>query len=195
MRIKMICITLLFIGKLCQAQSTENSPASRIVSEIDSITTDGLVLKQTFVVNAPLHDVWEAYTTEKGWESWAAAIAEIDFRKNGTILTNYNKHGKIGDSTTITLHVLDYVPKQMLRLQAELTENFPSFMKDDEKQLYNEIFFEEISPKKTRVTSYGIGYKNNEKYKSLMKFFIQGNEQSLQNLIEYLESGKPSVKY
>ena len=33
-------------------------------------------------------------------------------------------------------------------------------------------------------------YKNNEKYLNLMKFFIQGNELSYNNLIAYLETGK-----
>jgi hypothetical protein len=83
----------------------------------------------------------------------------------------------------------------MLTLQAEITKNFPEFMKEDEKDLYNMILFEKISPTKTKVISYGIGYKHNEKYMSLMKFFIQGNEQSYLNLISYLETGKPSVKY
>ena len=113
------------------------------------------------------------------------------FRKK----TNYNKKGKIGDDTTITLHIINYVPKRMLTLQAEITKNFPDFMKEDEKDLYNMILFEEISSTKTKVISYGIGYKHNEKYMSLMKFFIQGNEQSYLNLISYLETGKSSVKY
>ena len=83
----------------------------------------------------------------------------------------------------------------MLTLQAELTKNFPEFMKADAKDLYNMILFEAISATKTKVTSYGIGYKNNDKYRSLMTFFIQGNEQSYHNLISYLETGKPSVNY
>jgi len=128
-------------------------------------------------------------------ESWATALAEIDFKVNGTIKTNYNKTGSIGDESTITLHILNYVPKRLLTLQAELTKNFPDFMKEDEKDLYNVILFEKINPKETKVISYGIGYKNNEKYMSLMKFFIQGNEKSYYNLISYLETGKPSVRY
>jgi len=167
----------------------------RVVSTIDSTKTPELVLVQEFIVNVPVDSVWNAYTTKKGWESWAAAIAEIDLKVNGVIKTNYNKEGRIGDESTIILHVLNYVPKRLLTLQAELTANFPDFMKEDEKDLYNVILFEEISPNETKVISYGIGYKNNEKYMSLMKFFIQGNEQSYLNLISYLESGKPSVKY
>ena len=187
-------LLLLFFPLYLVAQPTENSE-KRISSVIDSSNIDNMVLKQSFIVNVALDSVWNAYTTKKGWESWATAIAEIDFKVNGIIKTNYNKAGKIGDESTITLRILNFVPKRILTLQAELTKNFPEFLKADEKDLYNVILFEEVSPSKTKVISYGIGYKNNEKYMSLMKFFIQGNEQSYLNLISYLETGEPSVKY
>jgi len=177
------------------AQNNNDISEKRVTSVIDSSKADNLVLKQSFVVNVPLDSVWNAYTTKKGWESWATAKAEIDFKINGVIKTNYNKDGEIGDETTITLHVVNYIPHRMLTLQAELTKNFPEFMKADEKDLFNMILFEAIEPSKTKVVSYGIGYKNNEKYMSLMKFFIQGNAQSYLNLISYLETGQPSVNY
>ena len=82
---------------------------------------------------------------KKGWESWAVSIAEIDFKINGLIQTNYNKDGKIGDDSTITLHILNYVPRRMITLQAEITKNFPEFMKEDEKDLYNVILFEALT--------------------------------------------------
>ena len=147
------------------------------------------------MVDVPLDSVWNAYTTQKGWESWVAAKAEIDFKINGVIKTSYNKDSNIGDESTNILHIINYIPKRMLTLQAELTNNFPEFMKADSKNLYNVILFERISPSRTKVISYGIGYKNNEKYMGLMKFFIRGNEQSHRNLISYLETGKPSVNY
>ncbi|AXG69876.1 hypothetical protein KORDIASMS9_02104 [Kordia sp. SMS9] len=183
----MICISVVSFA--------QTNPSTRIVSVIDSSDTKNMVLKQTFIVNVAVDSVWNAYTTKKGWENWATSIAEIDFKINGTIQTNYNKDGKIGDAATITLHIVNYVPKTMLTLQAELTKNFPEFMKEDEKDLYNVILFEKISPTKTKVTSFGIGYKYTEKYRSLMQFFIKGNEQSYLNLISYLETGKPSNKY
>ncbi|WP_299125888.1 SRPBCC domain-containing protein [uncultured Winogradskyella sp.] len=176
------------------AQTVENLE-KRVTSVIDSSQANNMVLKQSFIVNVPLDSVWNAYTTKKGFESWATAKAEIDFKINGLIKTNYKKDGEIGDDSTIYLHIVNYIPKTMLTLQAELTKNFPDFMKADEKDLYNMILFEDIEPSKTKVISYGIGYKNNKKYMSLMKFFIQGNEHSYLNLISYLETGKPSVNY
>lgn len=188
---KQLLISLLCFPMFLISQEKEN----RITSVIDSSHTDNMILKQSFAVNVPLDSVWNAYTTKKGWESWVSAQAEIDFKINGIIKSNYNKEVDINDDSTIILHITNYIPKRMLTLQAELTKNFPAFMKEDQKDLYNMILFEEIEPSKTKVISYGIGYKNNEKYMSLMKFFIQGNEQSYLNLISYLETGRPSVNY
>lgn len=177
------------------AQTSSESVEKRVVSRVDSSHTNNMVLEQSFEVDVSVDSVWNAFTTKKGWESWATAKAEMSVKIHGLIRTNYNKDGVIGDSSTITLHIINYIPKRMLTLQAELTENFPEFMKEDEKDIFNMILFEEISPTKTKVISYGIGYKNNKKYMSLMNFFIQGNEQSYLNLISYLETGKPSVTY
>jgi len=176
-------------------QELSETSVKRVTSVVDSSDIDNLVLEQSFIINVSVDSVWNAYTTKEGWESWATAIAEIDFRLNGVIKTNYNNEGKIGDESTIVLHIINYVPRRALTLQAEVSSHFPDFMQEDEKDLYNMILFEEISPNRTKVISYGIGYKKNEKYLSLLEFFIKGNEQSYLNLISYLETGKSSVKY
>jgi len=185
----------IFLTSFTFGQEKSEIDQKRVVSKIDSNFNKELVLIQEFTVNVPIDSVWNAYTTKKGWESWAVSIAEIDFKVNGLIQTNYNKDGKIGDESTITLHILNYVPRRIITLQAEITKNFPEFMKEDEKDLYNVILFEELDVSETKVTSFGIGYKNNKKYKSLMQFFVKGNTQSYLNLISYLETGKPSVNY
>ncbi|MFD2561189.1 SRPBCC domain-containing protein [Aquimarina rubra] len=187
-------ILLIFPGLFLYSQDQKIPTEKRVTSTVDSTNKKELILIQEFMVNVPLDSVWNAYTTKNGWESWAVAIAEVDFKINGTIRTNYNKNGKIGDSTTINLKVVNYIPKKLITLQAELTNNFPDFMKKDEKDLYNIICFESLASKKTKVISYGIGYKNNPKYLSLMKFFISGNEMSYQQLIAYLEKGK-AIKF
>ena len=177
-------LTLAFLGAQDKVESTK-----RITSSVDSSRAGELVLIQEFEVNVPVEKAWEAYSTKAGWESVFTALAEVDFRINGTIKTNYNKSGTIGDSSTIILHIINYVPNRLLTLQAELTNNFPAFMKEDAKNLYNVISFESQGPAKTKITSFGIGYRNNPKYLSLMKFFISGNERSYLNLINYLEKG------
>ncbi|PCJ80790.1 MAG: hypothetical protein COA49_08165 [Bacteroidetes bacterium] len=190
--INILTVVLVFALSFSVAfgQNETSVKQNRIVSTIDSTYNNEIVLIQEFTVNVPLDSVWNAYTTKKGWESWAVAIAEIDLKVGGYIKTNYNANGKIGDNTTIVTHIINYVPKRLITLQAEITENFPEFMKKEAKDFYNVIYFEEKENGVTNVKSYGIGYKNTEKYLSLMKYFIQANEMSLMNLINYLETGE-----
>lgn len=128
-------------------------------------------------------------------KNWLAKLGcsgrRIDFKIGGTIRANYTKTAKIEDPGTSLLHIINYIPNSLITLQAELTENFPAFMQKDSKHLYNIIQFETINENKTRIISYGLGYKKNKEYLQLMNFFIAANETSFMQLITYLETGKP----
>ncbi len=184
---------LLYLSSLI-AQDDAKASTTRVSSTIDSSAINELVLIQEFDVKVPIQAVWEAYTTKQGWEGAFVALAEIDLKVGGTIKTSYDKNATIGDSSTIILHLINYVPQKLITLQAELSPHFPELIKKNEKDLYNVIYFEAIEDSLTRVTSYGIGYKNTPEFLSLMKFFIQGNEMSYLNLIKYLETGE-TAKY
>ncbi len=189
--VSILCIITLSL----QGQSDFAASENLVHSSIDSSQVENVVLIQEFQVEASLEDTWKAYTTKEGWESWAAAKASVDLKNGGIIKTTYDPTIKLGDEGTITLHVVNFVPHRMITLQAELTPHFPEFMKEDAAHMYNVVLFEEIEKQRTKITSYGIGYKLNDKYRSLLDFFVKGNEQSYMNLISYLKTGEPSVKY
>lgn len=146
-------ISLPFIG---HTQEEEK----RIHSIVDSSYTAYMTLIHEFNVNVNIDSAWNAYTTKEGWEGAFVAQAEVDFRINGTILTSYNKNAIIGDGTTIVLNVLNFISGKMITLQADIAGNFAGFTKDEARDLYNVIFFEEISNTKTRIRSYGLGYSS-----------------------------------
>src|SRR5216683_3316100 len=75
------------------------------------------VLRTEVVVDATPEQLWEAFTTKAGWESWAVPLAEVDFRMGGTIRTNYSKEAGIGGKGTITHHILSYEPDRMLTMR------------------------------------------------------------------------------
>lgn len=179
--------TIIFILLFSSMSMMTFAQEKRVISQIDSTKTPELVLIQELTVKAPIDSVWKAYTTKKGWENWAVPLAEVDLKVGGVIKTNYNEQGKIGDSTTIVTHIINYVPKRLLTLQAEITDNFPEFMKKDAKDFYNIIYFDELENGQTTIKSFGIGYKNNPKYLALMNYFIPANEKTLMKLIAYLE--------
>ena len=74
-------------------------------------------------MNASLDAVWAAYTTEDGWRAWVAPHVAIDLRTGGVIETNYDRDGHIGGPGTNRLHIVHYVPRRLLTLQAELADS------------------------------------------------------------------------
>ncbi len=51
----------------------------------------------------------------------------------------------------------------------------------------NVIVFEPLDGGRTRIQSYGVGYRDSPAYDELMKFFIPANEGLFKKLKEHLE--------
>ena len=146
------------------------------------------ILVQELVLDAPLKVVWEAYTTEEGWKAWAVPMIKMDFRTGGKILTAYE--GELGGEGTITLDILHYVPNVLIALKPDYSKNWPEVMDQGGDNLASVTLFDAITPNRTRLRTYGVGYRDSPEYDNLMKFFIQGNEWLFSKLKAYVEEGK-----
>jgi uncharacterized protein YndB with AHSA1/START domain len=126
------------------------------------------------IIEAPVQAVWDAFTTNKGMESWNVAHAEIDLRVGGLMRTHYDKNGKIGDPNTIENTILAYDPRRMLAIKAtKPPANFP--FKKAMERVWSVIYFEAAAPGKTRVTIHGLGYGTDDEAQKMRGFFQQGN--------------------
>jgi uncharacterized protein YndB with AHSA1/START domain len=170
------------------AKSNAATREDKIQSKIQTTEAGELILVETVLIAAPIDKVWDAYTTTSGYAAWAAPVVQIDFRVGGTIRTHYGANAKIGDPGTNTLRIVNYVPQKLLTLQADVSDNWPEIMKSQAKHLYNVIQFEELPGKKTRIVSYGLGYRDNQEMRNLMNFFIRANRSLYAELIAFLES-------
>ena len=168
------------------AKATQDGTAS--ISSRDVKTAAGeRVLIEEILLEAPVADVWSAYTTNEGWTAWASPVAEVDLRNGGTIRTHYDKDAQIGSPGTNTLHIVNYVPERLLTLRADLQDNWPEVMKQDAGHLMNVIVFEPIDKTRTRIRSYGCGYGTSPAYEELLKFFIPANAGLYRKLKEHVE--------
>ena len=183
----------LIVTTLCITPVTLMADDKPVTSTIQGTPAGDLVLIQDVTIRTSLEKAWDAYTTKAGWEGWVVPLAEVDFRVGGKIRTSYNADGRIGDDSTNTLWVVNYAPLRFLTLQAELSKNWPEFMQEDYERLYNVIWFEQVDAEHVKITSYGSGYKDNEKYRGLMDFFIPANEATMVNLKTYLEGKTPTA--
>ncbi|MCH7884317.1 MAG: SRPBCC domain-containing protein [Planctomycetes bacterium] len=158
---------------------------------ITSARDDGGELVHEGVVNAPIGAVWQAFTTREGLESWMAPHARIDLKVGGKMRTHYDPDGVIGDPKTIENTILSFDPPRMLSLKAtKPPAGFP-FM-EAIKSTWSVLYFEELGPKRTRITIRGLGYGNDEQSLKMREFFDMGNAWTLARLREHFD-GQPEA--
>jgi uncharacterized protein YndB with AHSA1/START domain len=180
-----VCVSLLFVSGSCSSSVARQE--KEVSSTITKTKAGETILTQDIWINAPVKDVWAAFTTGAGWIRWSAPVAEIDLKVGGTIKSHYTANAKIGDEGTITLHILNYVPERLLTIRAELQDNWPEVMKVDHEKLMNVLVFEKVNENRTHVISYGLGYGDAPIYQKLLKFFGPANEGLYKKLKAVLE--------
>ncbi len=184
-----VVVALAVCAFACFAGADE--PAPRISHSVDRTPEGQLTLTETVVIEAPVAEVWDAYTTSEGYASWAAPVAEADLRAGGTIRASYDPERGLEGDHVITLHIVNYVPQRLLTLRTDATENWPEVLKKDAENLYNVILFDALEPGRTRVTSYGLGYTDSPELRRMMGFFEQQNRGLYERLIAHLEGERP----
>ena len=146
-----------------------------------------------FEIKASVDDVWNAFTTTDGLQSWVAPLADIDFRVGGKWRANYNKDGELGDAKTIENTILSYDPKRMLSIKAT---KFPEGFEFVEaaKETWSIFYFTPVTDSKTKITIVGLGYNDSEQSKKMRAFFKPANKYSMGQLKTALEKQDANEK-
>jgi uncharacterized protein YndB with AHSA1/START domain len=141
------------------------------------------------LVQAPLDEVWKAFTTRQGQESWMVAHSEIDLKIGGLMRTHYDSKGIIGDPKTIENTIICYDPKRMISIKVtKAPEGFP--FPNAVKRMWTVIYFEADKPGSTRVRTVSLGFGDDEESKKMRAFFDWGNALTLKKLQEHFGSGR-----
>lgn len=132
-------------------------------------------------IEASVDEIWDAFTTTKGLQSWVAPLADIDFRVGGKWRANYKQDGKLGDASTIENTILCYDPKRMISLKAT---GFPDGFefKEAAKETWSIFYFTPVSETKTKITVVGLGYNDSEQSRKMRAFFDTANKYSIDQL-------------
>jgi uncharacterized protein YndB with AHSA1/START domain len=133
------------------------------------------------IVNAPVDQVWAAFTTSEGLESWMASHAKIDFKIGGTMKSQYDPKGTIDDAKAIENTILSYEPLRMLSFKvtkAPDTFPFPNAI----KSMWTVVYFIPEGDKATRVREVSMGFGSDDESKKMREFFNRGNAFTLQRL-------------
>lgn len=136
------------------------------------------------IVNAPAADVWKAFTTKEGIESWMAAKASVDVKVMGKMLTTYDKAATLGDEHTIENTIRAYLPEQLLAIQCTKT---PKGFQHPEafQRVWSVVTFEPVNDKQTKVRCVQLNYGDDEASRAVRKHFEWGNPYTLKKLQEH----------
>ena len=140
-------------------------------------------LEHQAVISAPVADVWKAFTTNEGAESWMVSHAHIDLRIGGDMRTSYNPASNLQDEHTIVNRILSYEPNRMLSLQnVQAPAGFANA--NVFQQTWSVIYFEPLGDMLTRVRVVGMGYGEGPEWDEIYKKFDAGNAFTLRKLQE-----------
>lgn len=141
----------------------------------------GAPLVHEGIVEAELPEVWAAFTTKEGVESWMAPHAEVTLEIGGSMRTVYDPKAKVGDPSTIENTYLCFDPMRMLAFHVtRFPEGFP--FPNAVKRMWTVIYFDRAEPGKTRIRIVGLGFTQDEESQKMRKFFEAGNAQTLKEL-------------
>ena len=142
--------------------------------------TDEAILTED-VVNAPVEEVWKAWTTKEGIESWMVTKADIELKVGGMWRTSYSSDSNLNDDASIHHVVLAFDPGRMLSFRTvkpPLKFPWPSAI----VQTWTVVYLEPVSPAQTKVTIRMLGYRDEDELRQMRAFFETGNRMTLNAL-------------
>lgn len=142
-------------------------------------------LHAEIVVNAPVDEVWEAYTTRAGVLAWQVEnTSPIELAVGATWRTSYDPASDLDDDTVIENEILAFDPGRMLAvrtIRAPSDFPFPNAIHD----AWSVLYLEPVGDAQTRVTVRMFGYTDSEESQQMRAFFEWGNPYELNKLAEY----------
>jgi uncharacterized protein YndB with AHSA1/START domain len=166
MRRSIVCVVCIVMA-LSMATSMRTAASEPVVTE--------------GVVNAPIAEVWNVWTTKEGIESWMVAKTDIDLRPGGLWRTSYSKDSTLDDDAAIHHILLAYDPGRMLAFRTiKAPRNFP--FPTAIQKTWTVVYLEPSGESHTKVTVHMLGYGDDEESRKMRAFFETGNRTTLESL-------------
>jgi uncharacterized protein YndB with AHSA1/START domain len=157
-----------------------------IAAHATSVHADRTLMNEADIDATPA-EVWDAWTTEDGFTSWAVAKAKIDLRVGGEMITSYVADSTLDDDSTIVNRILSFEPQRMLSIQ---NVRAPKAFKNSElfQSAWTVLYLEPLPNDRTHVRIFGMGYGEGPRWDDIYNKFKIGNEYTLKTLQEKFAS-------
>ncbi|MGD0736444.1 MAG: SRPBCC domain-containing protein [Terracidiphilus sp.] len=123
-------------------------------------------------IPAPLHAVWQAFTTSEGLSTWLTPNAVVDLRPGGEWTAHF-PGGSTGGGT-----IVSFLPEKELVLDALAPDKFPHVRADRTRVVFK--FESRGSSTVVRLTQ--TGWKTGAEWTSAYEYLLSGNAELLSAL-------------
>jgi uncharacterized protein YndB with AHSA1/START domain len=162
------------------AAQQQRDPAERMLE----LATADQPLVTSGVVDAPVKEVWRAWTEAKEIKKWMVAEAEFELKIGGKMKTAYAAGTDLNGPNAIENTVIAYDPERMLTIKvSKAPEGFP--FKEAIAKCWTVIYFHPVDGNKTQVVVRMLGYDHTEDSQKMKGHFKAGNQYTIDKLVEH----------
>jgi uncharacterized protein YndB with AHSA1/START domain len=153
-----------------QTPAPTQAPASPVM--LTKVAVPEKALKFEVVVPASVDDVWTAFTTKAGLQTWLWRDCAVDLRVGGDWTANFGV--STGGGT-----IKSFTPRREVVMAALAPEKFPTVRRERTTAVFA---FEAVTPKSTRVTLTQTGWQSGAEWDAAYDYLATGNAQLLMQL-------------
>ena len=183
---------LVILAGAAQAQSSPPAKPAPSWRDFPGVSNTSYVdasgqraLQLSMDIPAPPQAVFEAFTTDAGFKSWAVAVARIDLRTGGEIEASYDPKAAIGDPNNIKNQIVTFIPGRLLVLRnVQAPKGFPG--ESEFRKTVTVIEFEPVAAG-ARVRLTNTGYGDSPEARTVYGHFEWGNAYTLAELKKRFE--------
>lgn len=148
----------------------------------------GRVLQREVKVNAPIEQVWNAWTTNEGATRFFAPKARIELTIGGFYELYFDLEASKGSQGSEGCKVLSFLPMEMLSFEWNAPAEFPSVRK---KHTWVVVQFNPVSKDQTKVRLTHLGWREGEEWEKVFQYFMRAWDIVLGRLEHVFSMGKP----
>jgi uncharacterized protein YndB with AHSA1/START domain/uncharacterized protein YciI len=158
-----------------------NMPGFRYAKDI----SDRVVRKEE-IIPAPRADVWRAWTTTEGINSFFSPNALIELRPGGRYEIYFSMDAPYGGRGSEDCHVLAFVPEELLCFEWNAPPQFPELRR---KRTQVIIRFSDEGTDKTRLELTQVGWGSGPKWNEVYDYFDAAWGRVVENCRKRFEEG------
>jgi uncharacterized protein YndB with AHSA1/START domain len=147
---------------------------------VEQIASPEKALRFDVTVPAALDDVWAAFTTKDGLQSWLWKDVRVDLRPGGDWIVQYTPTATGGGT------IVSFEPRREIVIRALAPERFPTVRQTRTTAAFR---LQAEGPNATRVTLLQTGWQAGEEWDAAYSYLAKGNAQLLSQLHQRFVNG------